>query len=213
MITLVGYETPGADIVLWSQGYGAKIVAAYLYLHPHRIGARGVKAAVFTAPWLFRNERTLPQPVTALTRLTHKELKLFPVPMTERDDDNGAAWFVGPGRWFETIRADELSLREVTTRFYLETREMRQFVDGRSGRTKLGLPAFVLLAEDDPVADNERGLREIRAHATDAVYKSYPAAAGRHFLMLTDAADEALSDVVLFLEGRGDEIVGLEQAE
>ncbi len=148
-------------------------------------------------------------PFSKLRLLLSADTAYFPVPMAARDGDNGAAWFVGPGPWFERIRADDLSLRWVTRRFYMETRAMDRFIASRPEAQRIEVPSLYLLVRDDPMMDNERLERFVAASAGDAWVKVYPGGPdGKHFLLYTEDRQAALDDLDRFLRGPGQPVPG-----
>jgi pimeloyl-ACP methyl ester carboxylesterase len=203
----VAADHPTHDVILWSTGYGAKLVTAYLIDRAAELERRRVSAAVFTNPQLFRNTGSMPRPFPKLAQLKGPPDRLLPVPMVERDEDNGAAWFVPPGEWFDRIRADRLSLRQVTRTFYQETDRLDQYWKYRRPNRRHQLPCFYQLVAGDAVADNARTERHIQTRAVNSVVKPYDSGPGHpHFLLLSAAGAEAVTDVRAFLEGRWDEI-------
>lgn len=209
MVELAGEENPDSAIFIWGNSYGAKIVTTYLFSRADRLKAAGVAGAIFTAPGLFQNKKSMPLPFSKVKLLFSGSLKKFPVPMVERDGDNGASWFVAPGPWFERIRDDNLSIREVTRTFYLQTRELDGYIKKRPRSARLPLPTIYLMVENDILMDNVKMKQHIETRGSDAVYKFFPGGPeNKHFILFTEDADEALGDIQLFLEGRADEIEG-----
>lgn len=207
MVGIAGQENPGQEIVLWGNSYGAKVVTAYLQLYADSLAANRIETAIFTVPGLFVNDASMPLPFSRLRLVFSGNLSYFPVPMVARDDDNGAAWFVGPGPWFDRIRDDGLSLRYLTRRMYLETRSLDRAATGRPARSSLPIPDFYLLVRNDPMMDNDEVEGFLEARATDSLVKYYEGGPdNKHFLLFTEDADEALEDIVAFLHGRQDEI-------
>jgi acylglycerol lipase len=207
VILLAGKENPGAEIAIWGNSYGAKVVTSYLFQRADRLEERGVTAAVFTTPGLFANSKTMPLPFSKSKLLFSSALARFPVPMVEQDGDNGAAWFVAPGPWFDKIREDSLSLRDATRAFWMQTRSMDGYIGGRKKAVQLAVPAFYLMVRDDRLMDNDKMERHISRHAAQGFYKYYEGGPHRkHFLPFTEDAQQALGDVRLFLEGRATEI-------
>jgi len=207
MVGIASKENPGRDIVLWGNSYGAKIVTVYLQLFADSLEEDRIRKAVFTVPGLFLNEASMPLPFSRLGLLFSGNLSYFPVPMVARNDDNGAAWFVGPGPWFDRIRNDELSLRYVTRRRYLQTRLMDRAATGRPVTPSLPVPDFYLLVRDDPMMDNDKVEQFLEVRATDSLVKYYDGGPhNKHFLLFTADADQALADIVAYLDDRRDEI-------
>ena len=209
MVELAAGENPDSEIFVWGNSYGAKIVTAYLLSRADRLQAAGVAGAVFTAPGLFRNKKSMPLPFSKVKLLFSGSLTKFPVPMVEKNGDNGAAWFVAPGPWFDRIRDDSLSIREVTRTFYLQTRQMDGFIKNRPASARLPVPALYLMVEGDILMDNVKMEKHIETRGSDSVYKFYQGGPeNKHFILFTEDADEALRDIRLFLEGRANEIEG-----
>ncbi len=205
VIGQVRRERGGDSVILWGNSYGAKVVSAWLHEHE-----QAVAAAIFTTPGLYHNERSMPLPFSKLRLLLSAGRTKFPLPMVERGGDNGAAWFIGPGPWFDAIRADHLSLREVTRDFYLQTARMDRYL-ARHRRQAYTTPAFFLLVRNDVMMDNQKMLADIRDRSLDAHYKYYQGGdLNKHFLMFTEDRDEALDDIVKFISGRRRAIAGLD---
>ena len=209
MVGLAREENRDHEIVLWGNSYGAKVVTAYLQLYADSLEAKRIKTAIFTVPGLFVNDASMPLPFSRLRLLLSGNLSYFPVPMVARNDDNGAAWFVGPGPWFDRIRDDELSLRYLTRRAYLETRLLDRAATGRPATPRLPLPDFYLLVQNDPMMDNDKVEAYLEARATDSLVKYYDGGPDdAHFLLFTEDGDQALADIIAFLDGRQSEIAG-----
>ena len=98
----------------------------------------------------------MPLPFSKLRLVVSGNLRYFPVPMVAVEDDNGASWFVGPGPWFERIRDDDLSMRYLTRRMYLETRSLDRAATVRPATPSLPVPDFYLLVRNDPMMDNDK---------------------------------------------------------
>ena len=202
-----GEAFPGRQIALWGNSYGAKIVAAYLLAHARDLERRRVTRAVFTVPGLFQNRETMPLTFSKLRLLLSADDRLFPVPMTEANNDNGAAWFIGPGADYDRIRDDTLSVRHATRRFWLQTRALDVFIARHPGK-RLGVPALFLMVDGDRLMDNRRMQDFISRRAGDgSVAKFFAGRPGaKHFLFFTDDREAALADVEAFLDGRHAEI-------
>jgi len=212
MLDLAAEENPGAELILWGNSYGAKVVTAYLYERADRPDVRTISAAVLTTPGNYRDKDGMPLPFSRIKLVTSGGLKRFPVPMVERDGDNGASWFVAPGPWFDRIRDDELSLREVTRTYYMETNQLDKATNGRSKRTKLGVPAFYLMVRDDVMMNNDKMQKDIEEHASDSVFKYYSGGSeNKHFLLFTEDREEAIADILAFLDGRLEKIEGAQR--
>jgi pimeloyl-ACP methyl ester carboxylesterase len=109
MLDVAVEENPGAELILWGNSYGAKVVTAYLYERGDRPAARDISAAVLTTPGNYRNKDGMPLPFSRVRLVSSGGLRKFPVPMVERNGDNGASWFVAPGPWFDRIREHDLA--------------------------------------------------------------------------------------------------------
>lgn len=207
MIAVAVRDNPGNEIILWANSYGAKIATAYLFDRVDQVKNRRITAAIFTTPGLYSNHSSMPLPFSKIKLLFSSNTSLFPVPMVSRNKDNGASWFVAPGPWFEIIQADELSLREVTRSFYLETRNMDRFISRQQDVWKLDLPIFYLMVKNDIMMDNDLMEQHIRSHTTKSVFKYYQGGPeNKHFILFTEDRNEAIDDILLFLEGRENEI-------
>lgn len=210
MLAIARGEHPDHPIVLWGNSYGAKIVAAYLVDRAPDLERAGISAAVFTTPGLYPNNETMPLPFSKLKLLASGPLTMFPVPMVERDGDNGASWFVAPGEWFDRIRADRRSLREVTRTFYLQTAKLDRFWSRGKGSVTVDLPSFFLLVRGDELMDNDKVERFAARRMTDAIVKYYRGGPeGKHFLLFTADREAALADIERFCLGRADELEGV----
>ena len=169
---------------------------------------------VFTTPGLYSNAKTMPLPFSKMKLLVSGSMVRFPVPMVEENGDNGATWFVGPGPWFERIKQDERSLRDATRRFWLQTREMDQYIGSRPKSVDFTVPTFHLMVRGDRLMDNDRMEKHLRNHAPEGIFKYYSGGPGaNHLLFFTEDAEEVISDVRLFLEGRPDRIENFETPE
>jgi hypothetical protein len=132
----------------------------------------------------------------------------------EQDGDNGAAWFIGPGPWFERIKHDERSMRDATRRFWFQTRNMDKYIGGRPKSADFAVPTFSLMVRGDRLMDNEKMEKHIRDHAPDGIFKYYAGGPGAyHLLFFTADAEETVADVRHFLECRRDRIENLETPE
>ncbi len=210
VVAWVRTERPDDQLVVWGNSYGAKIVTAWLHEIKDESRDDTVTTAIFTTPGLYQNKESMPLPFSIVRLLFSGTQKRFPLPMVERDGDNGAAWFIGPGPWFDAIRNDELSLRDVTKRFYLQTGLMdRNITSQRNNRYYT--PAFFLMVRGDVLMDNDRLEDDIHDRAENGYYKYYSGGPLRkHFLMFTEDRDEVVDDIVKFIAGRRDDIAGLE---
>jgi alpha-beta hydrolase superfamily lysophospholipase len=212
MLDVAVEENPGAELILWGNSYGAKVVTAYLYERGDRPAARDISAAVLTTPGNYRNKDGMPLPFSRVRLVSSGGLREFPVPMVERNGDNGASWFVAPGPWFDRIRDDELSLREVTRSYYMETNQLDKATNGRSKRTKLGVSAFYLMVRDDVMMNNDKMQKDIEEHASDSVFKYYAGGPeNKHFLLFTEDREEAIADILAFLDGRLEKVKGAQR--
>ena len=118
------------------------------------------------------------------------------------DGDNGAAWFVSAGPWFQKIRNDELSLREVSRDFYMQTNALDKFVQRKSHRLPPELPVAYLLVENDPMMDNDRARELIARQTPHAQVQSYGDGDDNdHFLLFSEHRDAAMRDILAFLAG------------
>ncbi len=202
-LVLAGEENPGAEIAIWGNSYGAKIVTSYLFLRAGDLEERGVTGAIFTTPGLYANYETMPLAFSKIKLLFSCGLDRFPVPMVEQNGDNGASWFVAPGPWFDKIRQDSLSLRDATREFWMQTRNMDRYIAGRRKTVKLAVPAVYLMVRNDRLMDNDKMERHLSRHVAKGLYKYYTGGPHRkHFLPFTKDAEQALGDVLLFLDGR-----------
>ncbi len=204
-------ENPGQSVVLWGNSYGARVLTAYLMERADELQARRIGAVIFTTPGLFSNDDTMPLPFSKVRLVTSSALTLFPLPMVERDGDNGAAWFVAPGTWFDHIRDDTLSLREVTRTFYLQTRSMDRLINRRSS-PRIEIPTFYLMVRGDVMMDNDRMEQHIASHTADAWFKYYRGGPQeKHFLLFTEDRDAAIGNIMTFLDGGAGDIADVQR--
>jgi len=209
MVDFARRQNPDAKIVVWGNSYGAKVVTAWLMEHAADVRGRDVVAAIFTAPGLYANDASMPLPFSKAKLAFSGNMTLFPVPMVAKDDDNGAHWFVGPGEWFDRIRNDDLSVREVTRRFYLETNAMDSFIRKWPKAKRLPVPTFHLMVRNDPMMDNVKTEAFVKIRVSDGLYKFFRGGEeAKHFLLFTSDRDEALSDIDRFVSGRRGDIDG-----
>ena len=69
------------------------------------------------------------------------------------------------------------------------------------------------MVRGDRMMDNTRMERDLTAHARDSFYKYYRGGPRKkHFLFFTEDREEAIEDVLLFLDGRGERIVAARHA-
>jgi alpha-beta hydrolase superfamily lysophospholipase len=207
-------EHPQTELVLWGNSYGAKLVTAYLHSRSNELERRNIRGAIFTTPGLFQNKKSMPLPFSKLKLVFSRSLTLFPVPMVEQDGDNGASWFVAQGTpWFERIQRDELSLREVTRRFYLQTAKLDKFLR-KKRKDRLSVPALYLLVEADTLMDNVKMEADASSRATDTVLKYFQGGPeSKHFLLFTQDGEPAYLDILRFLDGRASEIEGAQRPQ
>ncbi len=201
MLERARLDHPGNDVVLWGNSFGGKVVTAFAWDRAERLEALGVSRVVLTVPGNFQRKTTMPLPFSLGRLLLSSPLARFSVPMVERDHDNGARWFVRPGPWFDAIVADELSLREVTRTFYLETARMDRFNSAQRATRRFPVPLLALMVRGDRMMDNEKMERYLRRHASDqtswSFYRGGPEE--KHFLLFTEDRDEALAEIETFL--------------
>lgn len=209
MVEIAGKENPGAEIAVWGNSYGAKVVTAFLFEHADTLAQKRVSAAVFTTPGLYSNSKTMPLAFSKMKLLSASTMDRFPVPMVEENGDNGAGWFIGPGPWFERIKKDERSMRDATKRFWFQTRDLDKFINGRTKSADFRVPTFHLMVQGDRLMDNEKMERHIDKHAPKGIFKYYSGGPGSHHLLFfTEDADLAVEDVKHFLDGKSDRIEG-----
>jgi alpha-beta hydrolase superfamily lysophospholipase len=207
MVDFARKQNPDGRIVVWGNSYGAKVVTAWLMEHADDARSRGVESAVFTAPGLFANDESMPLPFSKMKLIFSRNMCLYPLPMVEKNDDNGAHWFIGEGEWFDRIRDDDLSIREVTRRFYLETNAMDSYIRKWRKGSRLPVPTFHLMVRNDPMMDNVKTEAFVKARASDGLYKFFKGGEeAKHFLLFTSDRDEALRDIDSFLSGRRGDI-------
>ena len=210
MAARVRTERPNDQLVVWGNSYGAKIVTAWLQEIKDESRGEIVAAAIFTTPGLYQNKESMPLPFSTFRLLLSGAQTRFPLPMVARDGDNGAAWFIGPGPWFNAIRHDELSLRDVTRRFYVQTGLMDRSI-ARQRNNRYDTPAFFLMVRGDVMMDNSKQENDIHERTENGYYKYYSGGPlHKHFLMFTEDRDEVVDDIVRFISGRRGDIAGLE---
>lgn len=196
MVALVALKHEGAKIAVWGEGWGAKVVTAWLMGPRRAADSRGVTAAIFTSPGLFDS---MQRPVSKVTLPFGRSLEPLPVPMLETNGDNGAHWFAGSGAWFDRVRDDELSLREVTRGFYRETQDLDRFIARRPKRELLPVRTFHLLLRGDPMTELAKTEAHVRARASEGLLKVYDAAAPGGAILFSSMREEALRDIDAFL--------------
>ncbi len=73
----------------------------------------------------------------------------------------------------------------------------------------LPVPDFYLLVRNDPMMDNDKVEMYIEARVTDSLVKYYNGGPdNKHYLLSTEDANQALADIVAYLDGRQGEITG-----
>jgi hypothetical protein len=91
---------------------------------------------------------------------------------------------------------------------------MDQYIGGRPKSVDFAVPTFHLMVRGDRLMDNEKMEKHLRDHAPGGIFKYYPGGPGaKHLLFFTEDAEESISDVRLFLEGRRDRIENFETPE
>lgn len=199
MVEIAIKEQPEHSIHLWANSYGAKIITRYLLDHER---ANKISSAVFTTPGLFRNKETMPLPFSKLSLIFGKNTDRFPSPVTPVNDDNGANWFTGIEPWLTKIANDPLSVRHMTRKMALQTREMDQYISNNieTNTAISNVPRMYLLVDDDPMMDNRKVLEHIGKNKTGTVVKHYSGGPDhKHFLTFTPDADKAISDIHQFI--------------
>jgi len=117
--------------------------------------------------------------------------RLFPIPL------NDPELFTATPRWQEFLRADTLSLREATARFFVESVRLDGYL--RRVPRHVTVPVLLLLAEKDRIIDNARTRRFVGRFATrDKQVIEYEGA--HHTLEFEAEPDHFLCDLISWLD-------------
>lgn len=212
MTVIAGKENPTAQITLWGNSYGAKIVSAYLIskpVHPQ------VNAVIFTTPGLFRNVTSMPlpfKPAKILLWSFLNELHYFPIPMVAKENDRGAHWFTQNPVYYSLIAEDHRATRRVTARFYLETKDMDAYIAANMKKSSQHqeIPRFYLMVKDDAMMDNEKLVSVLNRDSMNYLTKFYRGGDfHKHFLTFTSDKNQVLQDLLTFMNGNYQEIQGV----
>ena len=199
MLDIVETEHSTDNIHLWANSYGAKITTRYL-LDERR--SKRVKSAIFTTPGLFRDTQSMPLPFSKLSLITAKNSDLFDSPVTPMNDDNGASWFTNMDIWLSKISHDKLSVRHMTRKLALQTREMDTYIAKESKKSNAlhYKSRFYLLVNNDAMMDNDKMLNHIEKNKPGSQVKIYQGGSKpKHFLTFTPDAQAALADIHNFI--------------
>lgn len=117
--------------------------------------------------------------------------RLFPVPLSDPQ------LFTASPRRQEFIRADPLSIRRATARFFVESVRLDLYL--RFVRSRVHLPVLLLLAEHDRIIDNERTRAFVdRFPSVDKEIREY---AGAHHTLEFEADPEPfIADLVHWMK-------------
>jgi hypothetical protein len=149
----------------------------------------------------------MPLPFSKLKLVFSRNLTLFPLPMVQSDGDNGAHWFVAEGPDFDRIAADQLSLREVTRRYYLQTAKMDHYIKSHKRKQRIPVPALYVMVKDDVMMNNSKVEKHVEKRVENAWLKYYSGGSKhKHFVLFTADREEVLHDVSAFLSGEGNTI-------
>lgn len=191
-------EYIGANIHLWANSYAANLVTAYIEeYHP-----TDIKSVVFTSPGLFTK---LPLPFSIEDLILADPGTYFNSIIPENNGDKGATYFTSDPIYYNAIKNDEKSLRQVTREFYFNISSISQFIQTNSGRVNSYLPnikRFYLLVRQDPMMDNIKMMDYIRDNSENAIVKIYNGGENhRHYLLFTEDVFDLLSDIDHFFMG------------
>ncbi len=205
MKQLAKSENIGASINLWANSFAAVLVTAYL----EEYRPDDIDSVVFTTPGLYSSS---PLPFTIEELINAAPGTYFESTIPEVNNDRGAANFTSDPIYFDAIKRDRKSLRQVTREYYFNISWVSEFNELNSGSPDSHLPAvrrFYLLVDQDPLMNNVRMMEYIRRNADNAIAKIYQGGPdNRHFLTFTEDAVEAVNDIDSFY--REDTVPGIE---
>jgi alpha-beta hydrolase superfamily lysophospholipase len=199
MLGIVETEHTANNIHLWANSYGAKIITRYL-LDESR--SKRIKSAIFTTPGLFRDTQSMPLPFSKLSLITAKNSDQFDSPVTPLNGDNGASWFTNMDTWLSKIANDRLSVRQMTRKLALQTREMDAYIAKKSEQPNAlhYKSRLYLLVDNDAMMNNDKMLKHIEKNKPGSQVKVYQGGSQpKHFLAFTPDAKTALADIHKFI--------------
>lgn len=203
MIGIAEKDNPKNNIIVWGNSYGAKIVTAYLFAH---IGVHRIDKVIFTTPGLYRNTSKMPLPFSRLELIFANNIDLFPVPMIQRHNNNGAHWFAANRRYVDLIKNDPKATRKVTRQFYLETFWLDRFIEKKRQEHQpflKSLSRFYLLVRGDVLMDNVKMMAFIKQYPHFTVAKYYSGGThNKHFLTFTSDREQVINDIIGFIENQ-----------
>lgn len=182
-------QGPGAGlpVVLLAGSWGAKLALACLRAYP---GC--ADALILWSPGFFpRVQLSWRDTIQVLlARLLHPR-RLFPIPL------NDPHLFTGNPEKIRFIEEDELSLRQATARFLVESRRLDRFI--RGAPAYVTCPVLLLLAGRDRIVDNDETKRFFNLFASkDKTLQEYPEA--HHTLEFEPDPEFFVADLLQWLD-------------
>lgn len=179
-------QTPALPTFLAGISWGGKPVVALQRRHPGLVDGLALLCPGFcprVSP--SRKERL----AILFSRLTNPR-RLFPVPLSDPQ------LFTATPRWQDFIRDDPLSIREATTRFFVESVRLDLYL--RFAVSHVQLPVLLLLAEHDRIIDNARTRAFVaRFPAIDKEVREY--AGAHHTLEFESDPEPFIADLIHWL--------------
>jgi alpha-beta hydrolase superfamily lysophospholipase len=190
LVQKVKEENPGSKIFLWANSYGAKIAMAYLNLHKNSV----ITKVILTTPGLFLNKSTLKRNFSLFNFIFSKKNKVFPS-FIPQGNDNGANLFTKNKSFQHLIAFDNLSAKNFTKSFYIETIKLDRYWRNFSNKN---LQVLLLTIKDDPMMDNLKAERWCDKNFSSRTVRFSPMLKKQHLLMFTSEHDKALLEILSF---------------